>query len=84
VAAGLSTVNGVLQVVGSEDILNQGERAVLWQNGVMTDLNTVISASGVTLSGASAINAQGQIAGAASVTVSKNNSEIHGYLLTPR
>jgi probable HAF family extracellular repeat protein len=83
-AAGLSTVNGVLQVVGSVDILNQGERALLWQNGVMTDLNTLISASGVTLSGASAINARGQIVGGARVTVGKNNIELHAYLLTPK
>jgi probable HAF family extracellular repeat protein len=83
-ALGINTVNGVLQVVGTVDIFNKGERALLWKNGVMTDLNTLISASGVTLSRASAINAQGQISGTASVTVSKNYSEIHGYLLTPK
>jgi probable HAF family extracellular repeat protein len=83
-ALGINTVNGVLKVVGSVNILNRGERAFVWKNGVMTDLNTLISASGVTLSRAYAINVQGQIVGTANVTVSKNNTQLHGYLLTPR
>jgi probable HAF family extracellular repeat protein len=83
-AMGINTVNGVLQVVGAADIFNHGERAFVWKNGVMTDLNTLISASGVTVSGAFAINAQGQIAGRGYVTVGKNNTELHGYLLTPK
>jgi probable HAF family extracellular repeat protein len=83
-ASGINTVNGVLQVVGAADILNRGERGFVWKNGVMMDLNTLISASGVTVSGAFAINTQGQIAGRASVTVGKKNTELHGYLLTPR
>ena len=83
-ALGINTVNGVLQVVGSVDILNRGERAFVWKNGVMTDLNTLISVSGVALSRAYAINAQGQIAGFALVTVGKKNTELHGYLLTPK
>jgi len=74
----------MVQVVGGANILNRGERGFVWKNGVMTDLNTLISASGVTVSGAFAINAQGQIAGRAYVTVGKNNTELHGYLLTPR
>jgi uncharacterized membrane protein len=77
-------VNGALQVVESLDILNSGELAFVWKNGVMTDLKTLVSASGVTLSGAYAINAQGQIAGRAYVTVRKHNTELHGYLPTPR
>jgi uncharacterized membrane protein len=83
-ALGINTVNGALLVVGSVDIFNHGERAFVWNNGVLTDLNTLISASGVTLSEANAINAEGQIVGRASVTVGKNNTETHGYLLTPR
>jgi probable HAF family extracellular repeat protein len=82
-ALGISTVNGVLQVVGW-DYSNRGLRAFLWKNGVMTDLNSLISASGVSLQQAVAINPQGQIVGVASVTVGKQNTEIHGYLLTPR
>lgn len=83
-AQGINTVNGVLQVVGSANILNRGERGFVWKNGVMTDLNTLISASGVTLFGAYAVNAQGQIAGRGTVTVSKNSTALHGYLLTPK
>ena len=82
-ALGISTVNGVLQVVGW-DYSNRGLRAFLWKNGVMTDLNSLISASGVSLQQAVAINPQGQIVGVASVTVGKQNTEIHGYLLTPK
>ena len=82
-AQGINTVNGVLQVVGSANILNRGQRGFVWKNGVMTDLNTLISASGVTLAGASSINAQWQVVGDASVTVSRN-TESHGFLLTPK
>ena len=48
-ALGINTVNGVLLVVGSVDIFNHGERAFVWKNGLMTDLNTLISVSGATL-----------------------------------
>jgi probable HAF family extracellular repeat protein len=83
-ALGINTVNGVLQVVGEASLSNGGIRAFRWKNGVMTNLNTLISASGVTLSGATAINAQGQIVGGASVTVGRNSTEGHGFLLTPK
>ena len=50
-----------LQVVGGVNILNRGERGFVWKNGVMTDLNTLISASGATVSGAFAINLYGSL-----------------------
>ena len=75
-------MNAVLQVVGSADISNVGDQFVR-KKRVMTDLNTLISASGVTLLRAYAINGQGQIAGTASVTV-KKNTELHGFLLAPK
>jgi len=83
-AGGINTVNGVLQVVGFENIWNLGFRAFIWKNGVMTDLNSLISASGVILRQANAINAQGQIVGFADVKLSKYNTETHGFLLTPK
>jgi probable HAF family extracellular repeat protein len=81
-ALGVNTVNKVLQVVGYVDNHN-GDRAFIWKNGKMVDLNTLISASGVLLSKANAINANGQIVGLARVTVGKQNVEIHAFLLTP-
>jgi probable HAF family extracellular repeat protein len=82
-ALGISTVNNVLQVVGFVDNHN-GDKAFIWKNGRMTDLNGLISASGVTLTEASAINASGQIVGLARVTIGKQNVEVHGFLLTPK
>jgi probable HAF family extracellular repeat protein len=80
-ARGVSTVNGVLQVVGFYN--HNGESAFLWKNGAMKDLNTLVSASGVALSEAKAINSRGQIVGSARFTVGKNPVQIHGFLLTP-
>jgi probable HAF family extracellular repeat protein len=82
VALGVSTVNNVLQVVGFVDNHN-GQYAFIWKNGKLIDLNSLISASGVTLSQANAINASGQIVGLARVTVGKQNVEVHAFLLTP-
>jgi probable HAF family extracellular repeat protein len=82
-AQGISTVNGVLQVVGYSNILNVGNRAFIWKGGVITDLNSLVSVGGVTLQLAIAINTQGQIVGYATVPLGKRNTEIHGFLLTP-
>src|SRR5262249_2914191 len=81
-ASGISTVNGVLQVVGG--IGGSVGKAFLWKNGALKDLNTLISVTGVTLTEATAINSHGQIVGTARVTVGKNNTELHGFLLTPK
>jgi len=81
-AMGVSTVDNVLQVVGWVNNHN-GQKAFIWKNGKMTDLNSLISASGVELQVANAINANGPIVGIARVTVGKQNAEIHAFLLTP-
>jgi probable HAF family extracellular repeat protein len=83
-ALGVNTVNGVLQVVGFDIDWSHGSRAFIWKKGVMTNLNSLISASGVNLRQASAINTQGQIVGYADLTLSKYNTETHGFLLTPK
>lgn len=62
--------------------VSSGSTAFLWKNGVMTDLNKSISAPGIKLQGAYAINSHGQIVASASVTVGKN-VETHAVLLTP-
>ena len=81
VRLGINTVNGALQVVWNASTSN-GSRAFLLKNGVKTDLNTLISARGVVLNNAVAINANGQIVGSASVTVS-GSTTLHGYILSP-
>lgn len=61
---------------------NFNPRAFVWQNGVMTDLNTVIPTdSTLYLLVACSINAKGQIVGFAVDTIT---NEIHGYLATPK
>jgi probable HAF family extracellular repeat protein len=69
------------EVVGASLAANFSPRAFLWENGAMTDLNTLIAAnSGLYLIEAVSINSSGQIAGLA-VTSAGN---LHGFLATPR
>jgi probable HAF family extracellular repeat protein len=56
--------------------------AFIWQNGVITGLNSLIPAdSPLLLETACSINSSGQIIGFAA---NKSNGQTHGYLLTPR
>jgi len=80
-ASGVNTVNNVTEVVGAASV-SSGSTAFLWKNGVMTDLNKSISAPGINLQAAYAINSHGQIVVSANVTVGKN-VETHAVLLTP-
>jgi probable HAF family extracellular repeat protein len=80
VATCCNTVNNRAQVVGFSfpGPLGSG-RAFLWQNGVMTDLNTLIPAgSPWYLQAAESINDAGQIAGYGTI-----NGETHAFLATP-
>ena len=55
-------------------------RALLWENGVMTDLNTLIPAgSPWYLQSTATINNAGEITGQGLI-----NGEVHAFLLTPR
>jgi probable HAF family extracellular repeat protein len=73
-------INDEGQVAGVSLDANFNPRAVLWQNGTMTDLNTLIPAnSPLFLMFACSINSSGQIVGFA-VT---STGEAHGYLLSP-
>jgi len=69
-------------VVGGSLDINGNERAFLWQNGVMTDLNTLIPADSpmFLLEAQGRINSRGQIAGFASLT---GTDEVHAFLATP-
>jgi probable HAF family extracellular repeat protein len=78
-------INAGGQVVGSSDMRSGPPHAFLWTpttpngtTGTMVDLNTLISASKVTLEGASGINDQGQIVGTGLF-----NNNMHAFLLTP-
>ena len=76
-----SGVNAGGQVVGTAQTAEHTERAFVYdrQNGVLTDLNSLVSAPGWTLNGAMVINDAGQIAGYG--TTPEGN--IRAYLLTP-
>lgn len=69
------------QIVGQADVSlrDQSLRAVLWQNGTMTDLNKVIDArSGWTLEEARGINERGQICGTGTF-----GGRCDAFLITP-
>jgi probable HAF family extracellular repeat protein len=78
-SAGLG-INDEGQVVGISNDANGNPRAFLWQNGVMTDLNTLIPAdSPLFLLGAFVINSRGEIIGFGV----NDAGEVHGFLATP-
>ncbi|HKV24323.1 MAG TPA: hypothetical protein VJN93_07000 [Candidatus Acidoferrum sp.] len=78
-------VNDRGQVVGNTvDSGNNWSHGFIWQNNVMTDLNTLISEdSGLSIISASNINERGQISGMATVVAGPHKGEIRAYLLTP-
>src|SRR5262245_29131631 len=80
-AWGVNSVNGVTVVVGTASV-SGGQSAFVWTNGMMTDLNKLITVAGINLQSANAVNSHGQIAGFAHVTVG-GNVETHAVLLTP-
>jgi probable HAF family extracellular repeat protein len=74
-------INNKGQVVGGSADASYNERAYLWQNGVMTDLNTLISPdSPLYLLEADGINDRGQIEGYALNIIA---GEVHAFLATP-
>jgi len=74
-------INNFDQVVGtSGNSSNGSERAVMWQAGAITDLNTLLPASsGWVLHVATGINDAGQIIGTGS-----HNGNLRAFLLTPQ
>jgi probable HAF family extracellular repeat protein len=74
-----NNINNKGQVVGTSFPVT-GSRAFLWQDGVMTDLNTLIPPdSPLYLLEAFGINDRGQIAGFGQLS----DGELRGYLLNP-
>ena len=83
-AAFATGINNRGQVVGNNFDSNNWSHGFIWQNGVMTDLNTLIPAdSNLFIISASNINERGQISGMATVQTGPHAGDIHSYLLTP-
>ncbi len=78
-------INNRGQVVGNNfDSSFNWSHGFIWQNGVMTDLNTLIPAdSNLFVISASNINERGQISGMATVLTGPHVGDIHAYLATP-
>lgn len=87
VASFATSINNHGQAVGSSFNSDQASwsHGLLWQNGVMYDLNTLFPASShLYVVSASNINDSGQIAGMALYTVGPHAYQIvHGFLATP-
>jgi probable HAF family extracellular repeat protein len=83
-AAFATGINNRGKVVGSTFNSQGWSRGFIWQDGVMTDLNTLISKdSNLLIIAASNINERGQISGMATVMSGPNANKIHAILLTP-
>jgi hypothetical protein len=57
--------------------------AVIWQDGVMTDLNTMFASPTLVATMANKINERGQIAAMAIVRSGPDEGNVHAILLTP-
>jgi probable HAF family extracellular repeat protein len=83
-AAFATGINNRGQVVGSTFSSVGWSRGFIWQDNVMTDLNTLIRGdSNLLIIAASNINDRGQISGMASVMSGPDAGKIHAILLTP-
>ena len=80
-----SGINNEGQVVGSTYDSNfDWAHGFIWENGVMTDLNTLFPAnSNLYAIMANEINDIGQISGMATVLSGQHAGEIHAFLATP-
>jgi len=86
VATFATSINNRGQVVGSSfNSENSWSHGLIWQNGVMTDLNTLFPASSnLYVISASNINESGQIAGMAVEMAGPQGGQIvHAFLATP-
>jgi probable HAF family extracellular repeat protein len=83
-AAFATGINNRGQVVGSTFNSGDWSHGFIGQDGVVTDLNTLIPEdSNLFIVAASNINERGQISGMAQVVTGPNAGKIHAILLTP-
>ena len=83
-AAFATGINNRGQVVGSTFNSAGWSRGFIWQDNVMTDLNTLIPEdSNLYIIAASNINERGQVSGMAMVRTGPDANKIHAILLTP-
>ncbi|HLX83238.1 MAG TPA: DUF3466 family protein [Terriglobales bacterium] len=84
-AAFATGINNRGQVVGNNfDSSFNWSHGFIWQNGVMTDLNSLIpSDSNLFIISASNINDRGQISGMGMVLTGPHAGNIHAFLATP-
>ncbi len=83
-AAFATGINNRGQVVGSTFNSAGWAHGFIWQDNVMTDLNTLIPRhSNLFIIAASNINERGQISGMATVMSGPDEGKIHAILLTP-
>jgi len=82
VASTADGINNKGQVVGGSFDRNGNERAFIWQNGVMTDLNSLVPADSslFLLEATGKINSRGEIAG---IGFQSSTGEVHAFLATP-
>ncbi len=80
IGSGAIAINDADEIVGLSLDADFNPRAFVWQAGVMTDLNTLVSGTTLHLLFASALNSHGEIAGLA---VDTHTGDLHGYLATP-
>jgi probable HAF family extracellular repeat protein len=75
-------INNLGQVVGGSWDADGNDSAYIWQNGVMTDLNTLIPADSplYLIEATGTINDEGQIAG---IALQISTGEVHGFLAIP-